>query len=203
MADFLTARAPEASHFRSVRRLSVGVALLGVCIASGGCLRGQAKALPEIPLEVPAPPPRSVEAVNPAEPLIVSFPEEPVPNTPSRPQPAPPPRADNRPAEPRPEPVEPPKPAEDAGRGPLPPLQTTPTQQEGEAERRVRVQLSQATTSLNRINVQALNADARQQFETARRFVSQAEDALRTRNLVFARNLAEKAAALALQLSGR
>ena len=66
----------------------------------------------------------------------------------------------------------------------------------------MRAQLAQATGELNRINVQSLNADARQQFDTARRFVTQAEDALRSRNLVFAANLADKAVALAVQLSG-
>ena len=48
-----------------------------------------------------------------------------------------------------------------------------------------------------------LNADAQTQYDTAKRFIRQAEDALRAKNLVFAKNLADKAAALAAQLAGR
>ena len=166
-----------------------------------GCLRGQAKTLPEVPLEVPAPPPRSVEVREPEEPPIVSLPEEPVRSTPTLPRRPTPPRADSRP-EARPE-VPEPRPADDAARTPPPTLQTTPAQQAGEAEQRIRLLLTQANADLNRIDMQALNADARQQFDTARRFVAQAEEALRTRNLVFATNLADKAAALAGQLAGR
>jgi hypothetical protein len=70
-------------------------------------------------------------------------------------------------------------------------------------ERRVRILIAQAYNDLNRVNYQALNADARNQYDTAKRFATQAEDALRARNLVFASNLADKAAALAAQLPGR
>ena len=171
-----------------------------VALSVSACMRARAEVLPEVPLDVPEPPPRIVEVRDPQEPAIMALPEEPARNTPVIPRLTPPPRTESRPAEPRPEP-EPPKPAEEATR--IPALQTTPTQQETEAERRVRTQLSQATTDLNRINTQALNADARMQFDTARRFVAQAEEALRERNLVFAANLAEKAVALAGQLSTR
>jgi hypothetical protein len=82
-------------------------------------------------------------------------------------------------------------------------LQTTPVQQEGEVERRIRSLLTQASSRLNRINYQALNADARTQYDTAKRFVVQAEEALRAKNLVFATNLAEKAAELSSQLISR
>jgi hypothetical protein len=167
-------------------------------------MRVQAKTLPEVPLEMPAPPPRMVEVRELQEPPPnVSLPEDPGSNVPPRPRTITPVRPDPRPADARTETPEPPRAAEDAPRTPpAPTLQTTPTLQEGEAERRVRAQLAQATGDLNRINVQSLNSDARQQFDTAKRFVAQAEEALRTRNVVFAANLADKAAALAAQLSG-
>ena len=41
------------------------------------------------------------------------------------------------------------------------------------------------------------------QYDTAKRFAVQAEESLQARNLVFASNLADKAAALAAQLLGR
>jgi hypothetical protein len=175
--------------------------LAGMALLSTGCMRGQARTLPQAPLNVPAAPPRVVEVVEPPESLIISLPEEPVTSPPPRPRLTPTPRPDRQNAEPRPEP-EVPRPAEEAAK-PTPSLQTAPAQQEGEAERRIRLLLAQATGDLNRINMQTLNADARQQFDTARRFVTQAEEALRSRNLVFATNLADKAAALASQLANR
>jgi hypothetical protein len=41
------------------------------------------------------------------------------------------------------------------------------------------------------------------QYDTAKRFIQQADDAMKAKNLVFARNLADKAAAIAAQLAGR
>jgi hypothetical protein len=98
-------------------------------------------------------------------------------------------------AEPPKPPEEPPKPAAN--------LQTTPTQAEVEVERNVRTSLARANAELNRIDYRVLNADARTQYDTAKRFIRQADDALKTRNLVFAKNLADKAVAMAAQLGGR
>lgn len=189
---------------RSLGRLARTVAPLILCaIVLPGCLKGQAKTVPDVPLDMPAPPPRVVEVSVPTSPLIVPLPEEPIRNTP--PRPAPPQRTEVRPPEQKPDvvPVDQPRSEDVAKSGVTPTLQTAPAQQETEAERKIRALLGQATTDLNRINVQSLNTDARLQFETARRFVRQAEDALRGKNLVFANNLANKAGALAAQLSGR
>ncbi len=107
---------------------------------------------------------------------------------------------------PRPDPVvaEAPKPVEEMPKAPPPTtLQTTPTQREGEVERRIRILVAQARNDLNRVNYQALNTDARNQYAMAKRFATQAEEAARARNLMFATNLADKAAGLAAQLLGR
>ena len=85
---------------------------------------------------------------------------------------------------------------------PTPPtstLQTTPATAEGVVERAIRASLARATADLNRIDYRVLNADARTQYDTAKRFISQADGAMRSKNLVFAKNLADKAAALAAQ----
>lgn len=194
---------------RPLRSHCGGAVVPALCLCAiflSGCFRLQAKAVPEVPLETPEAPPRIVEVTDPETPPIVSLPDEPARNTPPRPRPQPPsPRAQS------PASVEPPKaeiPAdaarvEDPARVQPPTLQTTPAQQEGEVERRIRQQLARATGDLNRINYQALNTDARTQFDTAKRFVGQADEALKAKNLVFAENLAEKAAALAAELSGR
>ena len=103
------------------------------------------------------------------------------------------------PAKVEPQPADSAKPVEE---NPKPPLQTASPEREAELERKIRSVLARAAADLGRINYQALNIDARTQYDQARRFVSQAEDALRARNLVFAENLAGKAAALATQLAG-
>jgi hypothetical protein len=72
-----------------------------------------------------------------------------------------------------------------------------------EIERQIREQLSQAAKDLGRVNYGGLNADGKSQYDTAKRFIEQADQALKDKNLVFAKNLAEKAAGLAGVLLGR
>lgn len=204
---------PSAASERDIRSLARR-ALLHCCIPAfaavslAACAHAQPKPVVELPpLEMPAPPPRVVEANEPQQPPVVSLPDE--PRTPVRTRPTPPAQRTEtpKPAEPPKTDVivtETPKPAEDQPKPTPPPtVQTTPTQREGEVERRVRTLISQAMNDLNRVNYQALNTDARNQYDTAKRFAQQAEEALRARNLVFANNLADKAAALAAQLLGR
>jgi hypothetical protein len=180
-------------------------ALTGVSVIS--CAHGQASTLVELPpLDMPAAPPRIVEANEPQPPAVVSLPDEPATNLPRPATPAQRPSDPQRPAEPPKTDqivIEQPAIPEPSRTPPPTTLQTTPTQREGEVERRVRIQVAQAMNDLNRVNYQALNVDARNQYDTAKRFATQAEDALRARNLVFASNLADKAAALAAQLLGR
>ena len=54
-----------------------------------------------------------------------------------------------------------------------------------------------APRDLQRVNYAALDADGRAQYDTARRFMQQAEDALKGGNLAFAGKLADKAATMA------
>ena len=82
-------------------------------------------------------------------------------------------------------------------------LQTTPATAEGELERGVRATITRASNELNRIDYRVLNADAKLQYDTAKRFIRQADDAVKAKNLVFAKTLADKAATLADQLAGR
>ena len=74
---------------------------------------------------------------------------------------------------------------------------------EGEVERSIRASLQRASADLYRIDYRALNADARTQYDTAKRWVRQADEAIRAKNLVFAKSIAEKAATIAAQLAGR
>ena len=183
--------------------------VLGALLASG-CARAQAaKTTPDgPPLDVPAPPPRDVETTETEPPPPATLVQEPARNAPPRPRPAPT-REQPRAEQPRPEPpkvdtppiVEPPPRTEEAPRPA--PLQTMPPAAEGEAERSIRAALARANTDLGRIDYRLLNKDARTQYDQAKRFVSQADEALRTKNLVYAKNLADKAATIAAQLAGR
>ena len=93
-----------------------------------------------------------------------------------------------------------PKPPEET-RSPATTLQTTTADREGELERRIRASLKTATDVLNRVDYRKLNADVQLQYDTAKSFIRQAEDALKTKNLVFAQTMADKAVTLAGQLA--
>jgi outer membrane biosynthesis protein TonB len=172
-----------------------------------GCTHAQAKATLEMPpLEMPAPPPRDVQPTEIEAPQPVPLVIEPLHNPPARLRPTAPPvrQEPPKPEAPKPEPapVEAPKPADEPPK-PLTTLQTTPATAEGEVERGIRASLQRATVDLNRIDYRALNKDARTQYDAAKRFVQQADDAIRTKNLVLAKTVAEKAAVIAAQLAPR
>lgn len=174
---------------------------------AAACTHAQAKATPEMPpLEMPAPPPRDFQPAEVEAPQPVPLVIEPARNPPERLRPAAPAAKPDAPkAEPpkveTPPPVEPPKIVDEPK--PLTTLQTTPATAEGDVERGIRASLLHANTDLNRIDYRALNADARTQYDMAKRFVRQAEENIRTKNLLLAKTVAEKAATIAAQLAGR
>ena len=181
--------------------------VLALCVSgASACTRAHAKILPESPpLDMPVSPPREVAANDTEAPPPMPLPEEPARNPPARLRPPPAreqPRAEPKTPDPpkaEPPPAEPPKSEEP----PKPPtlLQTTPATAEGEVERAIRTALSRAASDLNRVDVARLNAGAREQYDTAKSFIRQADAAVRAKNLVFAKNLADKAAVLAAQLA--
>ena len=183
------------------------IAILLLALSVTACSHAHAKASPQNPaLDVPLPPEHDVEPTETDVPQPVPLAQEPARNAPprSRPAPAPTPSRTEPPAS-KPEPPPPPavevKP-EEAPR-PAAPLQTMPTTAEGEAERAIRSTLQRANTDLSRVDYRVLNSDARNQYDTAKRIIGQAEDNIRSRNLVFAKTLADKAAQLAAQLAAR
>ena len=186
----------------------VFVLLTGAALS--GCLHASAKSVSEAPpLETPPAPPRLIETVDAAPLAPAPLIEEP-PRQPIRPPVRPPPRVDAAPARPQealrvePAPADPPTPAVETPPKPAPSLQTTPAGAEAEVERAIRGVIARANMDLSRVDYRALNEDARSQYNTAKRFLEQSEEALRPpRNLVFARSLADKASALAAQLAGR
>lgn len=183
------------------RRRWPAATLLVLSLVAGGCRRPPVQTIPPMPnLDVPPPPPRTVEPADAQVPPPVPLVDVPA-RTVERPRVAvPPPVRDPKP-EPKAEPPAESKPAEDTR--PATTLQTTPTDREAEVERRVRSVLQTATAALSRIDYRKLNPDVQLQYDTAKSFVRQAEEALVSKNLVFAQTMAEKAATLASQLAGR
>ena len=172
--------------------MRAGWTVLALAIAASACAtRAPVRVEPELPaLAPPLPPPRVI--------TLYADEDEPEPV----PAPAPPekPAAPPRPAprtsrvEPR---VEPPR-AEPAKPVMVPPLTLTPSPgTEVQTEASIRNLLARAARDLSRVTVASLGSDGRAQFETAQRFLQQAEEALKVRNLVFAGKLADKAATLA------
>ena len=184
-------------------RVAAVAAIVTISVCAGACVHARA-AGPA--LETPVPPPRvipqakqpiesqpivaspPVGEVQPAKPATINPPDSnpPVPSTPLPPV-ATPPVAAERPATP-------------ATQEPPPTLQTTNPEA---AEQRTRVSLANATRDLGRIDVGRLSADGKAQYDIARRFVAQANDALNAKNFEFAQQLADKAATLAALLQRR
>jgi hypothetical protein len=80
------------------------------------------------------------------------------------------------------------------------PLLTVQPGGDGAFERAIRNTLGRASSDLARVNYGVLGAEAKAQYDTAKRFIEQGHEALRTKNFVFAENLADKAAVLAAVL---
>jgi hypothetical protein len=180
---------------------------LAFCIVSlaaiSGCVKTQANTAPDgPPLEMPAPPPRVLAPVD--EPVVAApvEPTEPAPAPPNANRRTPPRRTEPAqkpetvPAEQTPLPAvtpEPPRPAE-----PQPTLKAP-----GAAEKPVRDRIIIAQRDLGRVDYARLSEDGRSQYEQSKRFIQQAEQALKDQNFVFAQTLADKAATLAAELLGR
>jgi hypothetical protein len=177
-----------------VRGLLFGAMI--AALAAGGCATARAKA-PSGPvsLEAPAPPPRVIvppEPEIPAPPVPAPEPGSVAPKTPRRSPVAGPAKTEPK--------VDSPRAAQQA---PPATLQQELPASPSDIARKVREQLGQAQNDLGRVDYLALSADGKSQYDTAKRFIVQAEQALREKNLVFAAKVAEKAAGLAANLAGR
>ncbi len=179
-------------------RMSRLVRLFAVILAVGAsaCVSAQATGDPGGPaLEPPAPPPHTIIPVELVEePAAPPAAPTPVMVRPMARPPAP------RPEKPAEKPAEKPEPVAAAPPpAPAPPLQTTANVTE--VERAIRGRMAQASRDLDRTDYRALTAERRAQYDTAKRFLQQADDALKVKNVVFAEQLADKAATLAAALA--
>lgn len=177
-------------------RVSKLILVVALVVGSGvACAKARANTEPVLMPELlpPPPPPRIVETF-PVDPLptIEPSPVESALSVPPEPPPAP---APAKPEPPKTEPalVVPERPAPGAPSLTLKPGPGVHAQTEAS----IRALLDRAARDLQRVNYAALNADGRTQFDTARRFMQQAEEALKGANLAFAGKLADKAATMA------
>jgi outer membrane biosynthesis protein TonB len=179
-------------------------ALLLVALGAGACAKPRPQTVPDGPaLAMPLPPPRVFQPAE--EPPAEEPPAPPEVAAVETPKPAPP-RPARRPAPPaeaaRPEP-EPPAPVAAApAPEPARELRAAPSAADATAERQVTQLLQRAARDLNRVDYRRLSAEGKSQYEQAQRFSTQAYEALKERNFVFAATLADKAATLASQLAG-
>ena len=190
-------------------RWLTAAALLVLSVGAAGCGKKVVAAAPApVPLAVPVVPPRIVGPV-----IVPEERPQPVAEAPATPPPRPAPRP--RPGlavRPPDAPVE--AGSEDAQRAraegaegtspaAAPLLRTRETANDAEAVKKVRDVLYRAEQNLAKVNYKGLSANGRQQADTARRFITQAGDALEKRQLPFALSLADKAEALSTSLVNR
>jgi hypothetical protein len=182
------------TRVRGLSYITAVAAIVTLPVWTGACARLHARTAGPA-LETPVPPPRVVPKASPpieSQPIVASPPvgevQPAAPTTINPPDATPPP--------PAPTPAIAPAAAE-----PPPTLQTSanPTA----AEQHTRTVLQSASRDLDRIDVRTLSADAKAQYDIARRYVEQAGDALNEKKFEFAQQLADKAATLAALLQRR
>ena len=186
--------------------------LLALALQAAACTAARAQVPPEDrpALVVPPVPPRAIEPI-PAEPPPIEPVGElpPAPASPTRPKP--PTRETNRAAnadaKPDPKPTETPvvDPAastQQPAAPPVPPLRTPGTADGPEIAKQVRETLDRASRMLNNVDYQALKPDSRANYDNAKSFIKQAEEALKANNSVAAKLLADRAENIAKQLGG-
>jgi hypothetical protein len=174
----------------SARRSVNAIAALVICaVAAPACSKVQARTPAANPVDPPAlatpePPSRLKVPVSVDPPASAGSTTEKTsaPANRGKPPAATPPAGGVSP----PPPVTPPEPA------------TSPVIQAGpDVEQRARERLKQAQTDLKRVQRSSLSADAKEQYDSAERFVRMADEALRAKNFLYAGYCADKAATLA------
>jgi hypothetical protein len=178
-----------------------------VAAAAGGCATAGAKGEPATTLlEVPLPPPRVLvpPPPPPQEPPADAVPAGtgPGPGGGLKPRPAP------RSAPPKKETVEPSQVTAPPVATPPPVAQpaTLEQPQPGKSdvtEGQVKATMTKAKADLDKVDYKGLNPDGKAQYDTAKRFIDEANQALGQKNLVYALKVADKAAGLAAGLLGR
>jgi hypothetical protein len=188
--------------------LRAALPLVGlVCALSGAAAcastRAQTRTDPA-PLEIPEPPPRLIEPLPEVAEIPAPEPER-RESVPPLPRPARPARdvAQVNKSEPKPDTAKPPEPipaVEPPPPAPPRPELRTPDSVDDQGVREI---LDRAQKNLDRVDYRTLAKEAQEQYNTAKRFMEQAKEALNARNQIAAKYLADKADTIAKELTGR
>ena len=144
---------------------------------AAGCAKARAETVPDgPPLAMPLPPPRVFAPVEEEPPLVAApVPVEPptaeAPQVPQRRPPRRPAAAETEKPEPPPQPA---PPAPEAPRE----LRAASTPADAEAEKKIRALMQVASRNLNQVDYQRLSVAGREQYQQAKDFGEQANDAL-------------------------
>ena len=192
----------------------LAVPLVALAALSGSaCASAAAKAPVDRPaMNVPAPPPRVLEPPAELDPEPVGDLPSPPTTTPTTSRPNRQREKNNNTAEAKPE-VKPeakpaevtPPPPEPAAPPAAPPaqLRTPQTADPSGAAKTVQATIDRARASLNSINFGAQSDERKKAYNDVKRFINQAEDAMKQGNFVFGQAVAAKAETLARELAGK
>jgi hypothetical protein len=196
------------SRVRGYARLGAfAFCILNFALATACAKAKAAELVPDgPPLTMTAPPPR---VITPVEEVAVAPPPAPPPTPDREPVTAattkPSSPRQQRPADAKPDPppavaTQPPPPT-----APAEPLEvrSVPSAAAAAEEKKVRDVIDRAQRDLKRVSEGKLSAEGKVQLAQARRDADQADEALKTKQFVFAMALAERAATLAAELAGR
>jgi hypothetical protein len=197
----------KAPHF-----LSSFCFLVLLALASSGCLTTKAATAKKEPLVVPPAPPRVIAPIpEPDDESVTAGEREPVPQLPRqsrtlpresapRTEPKPPQQGVPGPTEAEAKPAATPAPAPVT---PAPELRTIDAVDPALATRNVRETMERAGRTLAQIDYGKLTKPSQLQYDMAKRFIEQSEEALKAKNFTAAQLMAEKAETIAKELSGR
>ncbi len=186
--------------------------LLVVSFGANACMTTKAATAKREPLVVPPAPPRVIAPVpEPDDESVTGGEREPVPQLPRQSRTAPrenAPRTEPKPPQqgaPGPTEAEAkaPAPAAPAAVVPAPELRTIDTPDAALATRQVRDIMERAGRTLAQIDYGKLAKASQLQYDMAKRFIEQSEEALKLKNFTAAQLMAEKAETIARELSGR
>lgn len=188
-------------------RTRIRAAVLAILVGLGAAACTTTRAATPVerpPLEVPPPPPRLVVPLPAPQPNQLEPVENLEPPAPTAPRPRPPREKETPKVEPKPEepkPAEPPLAAPPAQQ-PLPQLRM-PDSSGSPQVSQIMDAIARSKAILKDVSYGLLSNVAKKAYNESKMFATQAEDALKTNNLPFAKELAEKAESLAKGLQGR
>ena len=184
---------------------------LVAAVSSSACLTTKAATVKKEPLVVPPAPPRVIAPIPEPDDQSVTGEQETVPQLPRqsrtvpresapRVEPKPPQQGMPGPTEAEAKPPAPPPPTPVA---PTPELRTIDSGDPAQATRNVRDTMERAGRRLAQIDYGKLPKPSQLQYDMAKRFIEQSEEALKNKNFTAAQLMAEKAETIARELSGR